>query len=86
MSDKRKEKMDRLIQKRDAYRNKDFKKLDELNGKPHKVMTMNDVLFDAVLAVFFTLTVIGVPLGLFFAVTAIFKYSLVRKERKEPRA
>jgi hypothetical protein len=92
MNAKRQEKLDRLIEKRDALRNKDFDKLDKIAAeKPVKEMSMNHVYIDVALAIFFMLTLIGAPIGLFFAATAIFKYSVIRKQRKdaqrkEPRA
>lgn len=92
MNARRQAKLDRLIEKRDALRAKDFDKLDKINAtKPEKEMSMNNVYIDVALAVFFMLTLIGAPLGLFFAVTAVFKYSVIRtqrkrNERKEPRA
>lgn len=50
-----------------------------------KVMNMNHVYLDVVIAVFFMLTLIGAPLGLFFGTTAILKYKIIRKQRKETR-
>lgn len=90
MNARRQAKLDRLIEKRDALRAKDFDKLDKIAAdKPEKELSMNHVYIDVALAIFFMLTLIGAPLGLFFAITAIFKYSVIRTQRKrnaqEPR-
>lgn len=86
MSDKRQAKLDVLIARREALRNKDFDKVDELSGtKPApKEKGMGMVYLDIALMLFCFFSVILAPLGLLFAVTAIFKYNAVKKSR-QPR-
>lgn len=82
MSDKRKAKLDYLIEKREALRNNDVSKVERLEtGRrvSSKKPSMNAVYIDIALAVFCFVTVVLSPLGLFFAATSIFKYSQHKK-------
>lgn len=70
----------------------EFEKLLKEEKRSKKATTkppsMNHVYLDLLLMLFCFITVIGAPFGLFFGVTAIFKYADVRRKRElqEPRA